>query len=400
VYGNPGADGPPASLTLANWDLGGEPSAWAYRNADRLFPYVEIPPVRPVAELAEAPRADLGAFPVEPGQSLDGYLAAGPVDGIVVVHHGQVVYERYPAMRPDERHLLMSVTKLFPALLVGLLAGRGPLDLARPVDSVIDELAAGGWRGVPIEDILHMRSGIDCLEVDAPDAYTDPAHPFFRFEASLGWRPATGPLPSTYELVAALPARRAPGEAYEYTSVNTFELSWLVERVTGQTFAELLSREIWARVGFEAPAVLCVSPAGAPLSHGGLSLTLRDLARFGLLFTPSWRLVADEAIVDGRLLRRMQTEGRPELHADPGPLPAYVTAAYGSRLPPACWQWNHAMADGDLFKGGFGGQGLYVSPGRDLVIAFVGAPRADGSVNRLRWYGRRLATGLFGADAG
>jgi len=54
------------------------------------------------------------------------------------------------------------------------------------------------------------------------------------------------------------------------------------------------------------------------------------------------------------------------------------------RLPRASRQWNFAMEDGDLFKGGFGGQGLYVSPGRDLVIAFAGTPRADGSSNLLR----------------
>jgi hypothetical protein len=59
--------------------------------------------------------------------------------------------------------------------------------------------------------------------------------------------------------------------------------------------------------------------------------------------------------------------------------------------PPASRQWNYAMADGDLFKGGFGGQGLYVSPARDLVIAFAGTPQQDGSVNQLRWYSRRLA---------
>ena len=60
-------------------------------------------------------------------------------------------------------------------------------------------------------------------------------------------------------------------------------------------------------------------------------------------------------------------------------------------LPPASRQWNFAMADGDLFKGGFGGQGLYVSPARDLVIAFAGTPRQDGSANLLRWFSRRLA---------
>ena len=49
------------------------------------------------------------------------------------------------------------------------------------------------------------------------------------------------------------------------------------------------------------------------------------------------------------------------------------------------------MEDGDLFKSGFGGQGLYVSPTRDLVIAFAGTPRLDGSVNQLGWFSRRLA---------
>ena len=52
------------------------------------------------------------------------------------------------------------------------------------------------------------------------------------------------------------------------------------------------------------------------------------------------------------------------------------------------------MADGDLFKGGFGGQGLYVSPARDLVIAFTGTPGQDGSVNLLRWHSRRLALAI------
>ena len=56
--------------------------------------------------------------------------------------------------------------------------------------------------------------------------------------------------------------------------------------------------------------------------------------------------------------------------------------------------WNFATGEGDLFKGGFGGQGLYVSPVRDLVIAFAGVPREDGEVNLLRWYSRRLAVSI------
>src|SRR5947209_17922064 len=105
-----------------------------------------------------------------------------------------------------------------------------------------------------------MASGIDCPEVDGEGAYTDPGHPFYRFEASLGWRP--GPDTSTYSLVAGLASARPPGQVYEYTSVNTFVLSWLAERVTGLPFAEVLGREIWSVAGFEAPAQLCTSASG------------------------------------------------------------------------------------------------------------------------------------------
>jgi CubicO group peptidase (beta-lactamase class C family) len=358
----------PAGLTLANWDLGGESSAWAYLHAGELFEHVEIPAGRTVVDLPAAP-TNLGSFRLEDGVDLDDHVANGAVSGVVIVHRGRLVYERYPRMRSDQRHFLMSVTKAFTSTLVGILDDRGELDVARPVDTVIPELTASGWSGVPIIDVLDMASGIDCLEVDDPAAYTDPGHPFYRFEATLGLRP--GPAASTYDFVARLPSRRPHGEAYEYTSVNTFVLSWLVERVTGGSFAEVLGREIWSRIGAEAPAQLCVSGSGAPTSHAGLSVTLRDLARFGLLFTPS----APEAVVSARQLERIRAD---------------------QRFPPSSRQWNAAYDDGDLFKSGFGGQGIYVSPTRDLVIAFAGTPRADGSTNQLRAAARQLATNGIG----
>lgn len=383
-------------VTLANWDLGGEPSAWAYLHAGELLPSVQIPATRPVAELELAEQAAIGRFAVQPGVTLDDYVARGPVSGIVVVLGGRIVYQRYPRMRPGQRHFVMSVTKAFTSALVGILEQHGVLDLSQPVDAVITELAGSGWAGVPARDVLGMASGIDCLDDNTPGACTDPDHPFYRFEATLGWRP-TGDHPpqSPYEFVTGLRAGRPPGERYEYVSVNTFVLSWLIERVTALPFAEVLGREIWRRAGFEAPAQLSGSATGAPGSHGGLSIALRDLARFGMLFTPSRGRVGASDIITAQHLRLIQTGGRPELHRDdPASLPGYVTAAYGPRLPPASRQWNFAMPDGDLFKGGYGGQGLYVSPARDLVIAFTGIPRADGSSSLLRWFSRRLALSI------
>jgi CubicO group peptidase (beta-lactamase class C family) len=385
-------DGRPAGVTLTNWDLGGEPSDWAYLHAGELLGAAEIQTARPAAQLESAERADLARFEVEPGVSLADYVGRAPVSGIVVVLRGRIVFERYPRMRSGQRHLLMSVTKVFTSAIAGILDLRGTLDLSRPVDSVIGELAGSGWAGVSGTDVLAMASGIDCLEVDQPGAYDDPAHSYYRFEASLGWRPAGDAPPATaYDVVAALPSHRPPGEAYEYTSANTFVLSWLAERVTGLPFAELLRREIWSKAGFESPAALCGAADGAPASHGGLCATLRDVARFGMLFTPGAGLVAEEVIISSEHLERIRAGVRPGLHDQAGTHPDFVTAAYGTTLPPASHQWNFVMPDGDMFKSGFGGQGLYVSPGRDLVIAYAGVPRADGSGNLLGWFSRRLA---------
>jgi CubicO group peptidase (beta-lactamase class C family) len=223
----------PESLTRANWDLGGEPSAWAYLHAGELFATTEIPPWRRRTELDRAELASVATFPVRAGMTLDEYVAAGPVSGMVVVLGGRIVFERYPRMQPGDRHLLMSVTKAFTSAVTGILERRG--------------------------------------------------------------------------------------------------------------------REIWSAAGFEAPAQLCTSASGAPASHGGLSMTLRDLARFGMLFTPSGRLIADAPVIAAADLRRIRP--RRDLSCPEADMTPEATAAYGRVLPPPGRQWNFVTDEGDLFKG-------------------------------------------------
>jgi CubicO group peptidase (beta-lactamase class C family) len=368
--------GRPGDLTLTNWDMGGAPSAWAYLHAGTLFPSVEIAADGPVVPLRPDELASVREFDTGGGVSLDSYVAAAPVSGIVVVRGGTILFERYPRMASEDRHLLMSVSKVFASVLVGLLEERGQVELLRPADAYVAELAGSGWAGVPVRDVLGMASGIDCREVGNPGAYTDPADPFYRFEATLGWRP---PVPGTaYSLVSSLRSRLPSGVVYEYTSVNTFVLGWLVSRVTGLSLDAVLAREIWSRGGFEAPLSLCVSADGAPAIHGGLSMRLRDLARFGMLFTSA-------SLISAEHLRRIRSRDGLVLQY-PGPEPVVP-------WPPSR-QWNCVYPDGDLFKSGFGGQGLYVSPSRDLAIAYAGTPRADGAVHELGAISRRLALTL------
>ena len=47
--------------------------------------------------------------------------------------------------------------------------------------------------------------------------------------------------------------------------------------------------------------------------------------------------------------------------------------AFGADTPVrAGWQWDMIWADGGMYKGGYSGQGLYVDPGRQLVVAWFG----------------------------
>jgi hypothetical protein len=82
--------------------------------------------------------------------------------------------------------------------------------------------------------------------------------------------------------------------------------------------------------------------------------------------------VTDTPLISERHLREIIYGGRPEI---------YDKGVYGQRwikeLAPArpthnSWQWDLVMPDHDFCKNGFGGQGLYISPTRDLVIAYFG----------------------------
>ncbi len=162
-------------------------------------------------------------------------------------------------------------------------------------------------------DVLDMASGTSALEADDPGAYTTDKSRYNRYKASLGTRPKTPmTLDSTYEYVAILPQHRPNGEAFEYTSVNTFVCAWLVEHVTGQPLAEVISQRIWQKMGAESDAMIMISPLGAP-HNSSINSTLRDLGRYGLLFTPSWKTVAKEQVISDAYLNKIQKGGRPEI---------------------------------------------------------------------------------------
>jgi CubicO group peptidase (beta-lactamase class C family) len=296
-------------------------------------------------------------------------------------------------MNRHDKHLYMSVSKTLAATSIAILEDRELIDVSQSVDSYLPQLADSGWAGVPIRDVLDMASGIDCRQ-SVPGAYENPELCYYQFEASLGWlRPTAQTAENPHAYIASLESRRPSGEAFEYSSTNTFVLGWLAEQVTGRPYSDLISREVWQQIGAESDAILVADKFGVQIASNGVSSTLRDLARFGLLFTPDGRANVDSIISDS-YLRKIQKDGRPAIfNAGRENNPRLID---GERPRHNTYQWDLVMEDGDFFKGGYGGQGLYISPSRDLVIAFFGTLDEQGQSSQMTQVARQLAkSGLF-----
>ena len=123
---------------------------------------------------------------------------------------------------------------------------------------------------------------------------------------------------------------------------------------------------------FEVTLSFFAARYGIALSTGGFLAKPRDMARFGLLFTPSYKIVTDEKIISDRYLDIILNGGRPELLRNGrNPGPANETIKHN------VYQWDRVFKNNDVYKGGWAGQGLMFNPDRDLVVVYVGYMKDD-----------------------
>ena len=300
--------------------------------------------------------------------SLDELLADQQLGyaGLLVLKGGRIVYESYPRMKPTDLHVTVSVSKAITGAVVAILAARGEIDVSKPIDAYVPELAGSAWKGTPIIDILDMASGMDVGEegfLDNPDL------PYRAYEAANGFIRTDPPTTrSPYQITRDFPRKEPPGQTFDYSTVNTFVLAWLAESVAGLPYDRVLSRELWSRMGAESDGTFVLSPHGAPTAGDGISMTLRDLARFGLLYTSTGRKNVGP-VIPPEHIKTVQAGGR-------GPLREQRTEHLGHSKHPTLqgyrWQWDRIWPDGDLGVMGSYGQTLHISPSRYVVVASFG----------------------------
>lgn len=298
--------------------------------------------------------------PAAVSSALDEAAAQDGTRGLVVVHRGQILGERYAdGFGPDTRQLGWSMAKSVAATLIG----RAQLEYP---DADLDPTSTGlrpEWTDeradISLDHLLRMTSGLEWDE-----------------EYDLG-TPITQMLftePDMAAFAAAQPLAHEPGTYRQYSSGTSNIVCDLLHDRTGLG-PEMADELLFGPLGMTS-AVLEADASGRSVCSSYLWATPRDWAKFG-------QFVLDDGEVDGSpLLPEGWTDNvTSEVPAGGEPEP------YGAQ-----W-WLNDSGDGSPLRmadmpadaywaSGHDGQYVVVVPSADLVVVRTGFS-PDGSIDSL-----------------
>jgi CubicO group peptidase (beta-lactamase class C family) len=286
-------------------------------------------------------------------------LSANYTDGILIMHKGRVVYEKYFGCLDEAgKHAAMSMTKSLTGLLAEILVAEGRLDDTAEVSSIVSELSSSAFGSATVRQVMDMTTALKYSE-----DYADPEADIWIYST------AASPLPKPkgydgpngyFEYLQTVQQNGAHGKAFGYRTINTDALGWIISRVTDKDLAELLSERIWSRIGAEQDAYMTIDGKGTPFAGGGLSAGLRDLGRIGLLMLNGGELNG-QRLFPQEVVENIRAGGDKRAFAKAG----YETLEGGSYR--GMW-WVFHNKHGAFAARGVHGQTIYVDPTAEMVI--------------------------------
>jgi len=284
--------------------------------------------------------------------TVDDYMEAHNVSGVLVLKDGQVVLERYGRGRsPTDRWASQSVAKSVTSLLAGAAIQDGKMKLTDPVERFLPELKGSAYEGVTVRQILTMSSGVKWNEAYDGGESSDLAGYY---------RAVMADKDPIADFMGTLPRANPPGSTFHYNTGETHLAGILVSRAVGKPLSEYLSEKIWKPYGMERDGAWNVDRQGREFAGCCLLATLADFARIG-------QFALEGGIADGKQIvpadwiaestRAQISNGRP------------APAGYGYFW----WIGPEAYEASGIF-----GQSILVYPKDRLVIVVNSAwPKAD-----------------------
>ena len=265
---------PKAIASILSWR--GEEQAKGFRDIEHIFKTHTIKRGKTVHPLPVA------AKPIDPTFAYDGktwtideYMKAYRVSGLLVLKDGKIVLEKYALGRkPTDRWTSFSVAKSVTSTLVGAAIQDGKIkSLNDPVTRYVPDLKGSAYEGVTVRQMLMMSSGVKWNE-----DYVDPNSDVAKAGGTVT-EPGVNPMVS---YLRKLPRANPPGTKFNYNTGETDLVGVLVSKATGESLAQYASEKIWKPYGMEQDAVWMTDPGDQERGGCCISMTLRDYARVGL----------------------------------------------------------------------------------------------------------------------
>ena len=200
-----------------------------------------------------------------------------PVESILVVRHGYLVFEIYPGEDTvDTSQLLHSVSKSFTSALIGIAIDQGYIpSVDTPVVSLFPTRTIANLdarkEAMTVEDLLNMLGGLEWDEWSYP--YEDPRNDVLAMILS------TDPT----QFVLDKPMAADPGTTWVYNTGATHLLGAIIRETTGQTPLAFGNDYLFGPLGI-TDVFWFNDRTGLSLGGSGLNLRPRDMAKFGFLY--------------------------------------------------------------------------------------------------------------------
>ena len=352
----PGATG---RVSAENWE-NGENRRYGLHNFEKVVRYTSS--VRPTAirKLQKSQDLNVGDLP-----EVNYLTSTTAFSGIVIVKGDTVIYEKYaPDFGPTQQHSCQSSTKTINNLLVGKLVAEGKLDLSATIKSFYSDMGSG-YADATVQQVLNM----DVVN-EYTEGYGDPDSPIRSHESASGWRPYREDIKDNLRAyLKTIESKDITNDGkYHYKSTNTDVVGMVIEAASGRPLHELV-REAMVAAGFENTGYISTDGFGVPATMGGLVLTTRDFARFGMLLRDGGKGVNGKMVGGGKpFIEQTLSHTGATLGLDEYGLGDFRYS-------------NSTYSNGRFFgHAGWGGQYLYVDPEHELVIAFHSTLENDSGI--------------------
>jgi len=332
---------------IANIPTDREILFWSTDQRDAAFRAMDWLPILADSHVIESGEKP---YPLPWGEGLDmeidieAYMVEQRTAALVIVQDGKVRFEEYGLdFNADGRWTSFSVAKSFTSTLVGAALKDGLIaSIDDKVSHYLPDLKGSAYDDVSIEQLLTMTSGVQWDE-DYEDKNSDVAL-FNEHRAEEG-------MDVTVSYMRSLPRDTPAGSQWVYKTGETNLIGVLVSAVTGKSLSQYLSEKIWVPFGMQEDGSWLLGSTGHEISGCCIQAATRDFARFGM-FMLAGGIAGGNSVLPEDWIETATTR-----QADIG----VAGKGYG-------YQW-WTYDDGSYAAQGIFGQGIFIDPKRNLVIA-------------------------------